>query len=360
MILGHGGHTQHLAKRLGCLVEEIVDMSSNLNPLGPPERIHRLIREKVDVIHALPEPDGASMAQGFARYHGIEPEHVIPGNGTTFFIYTLPQAFSAEKALIVGPTYSDYQDSCAMHGVEVEHCLAVPESGFMLDMDDLSRRAAAVGLVFICNPNNPTGVLIPKSDLRQLISAHPDTCFIVDESYLPFVANAERLSLVSDTHIQNVVVLSSMSKIFSIPGLRTGFLSGSAPLIETVRRYCQPWSVNALAQIVIKEMFDHPCDILTFYNKTRQYIQKEKTIFINALNSVAGITMFDTSTYFVLAALEKIQASEFCRRVGDDKILIRNCSNFKGLSDRFVRFSLKDREMNNALVKSIKRALNYA
>ncbi len=360
MILGHGGNPQDLAKRLGCSVEEIVDMSSNLNPLGPPERIFRLIQEKIDVIHALPEPDGASMVQGFARYHEIGPEHVIPGNGTTFFIYTLPQALGAESVLIAGPTYSDYRDSCTMHGIEVAHCLADPETGFMPDMAALSQRAAAADLVFICNPNNPTGALIPKLDLEALINAHPGTCFVVDESYLPFVANAEVLSFVPDVHISNLLVLSSMSKVFRIPGLRTGFLSGAAPLVEKIRAYCQPWSVNALAQAVIKEMFDHPREILAFYKKTRQYIKEEKAIFINALDGVEGIAIFDAPTYFVLAALEQMTAPEFCRRIGDDKILIRDCTNFKGLSDRFVRFSLKNREMNSALVQSIRKALPHA
>ena len=304
MIQGHGGNKQQLADRIGCRLEDIIDMSSNLNPLGPPKRIHAFIRENIHLIHALPEPDAAGMSKGFADYHGIDPGCVIAGNGTTFFIYTLPLA-----------------------------------------------------LVFSCNPNNPTGALIDKQDLETLIRRHTKTCFVVDESYLPFVPDAEDFSLITQTHLPNLVVLSSMSKIFRIPGLRTGFLSGAKALIQKVMVHYQPWSVNALAQAVIKDVYDHPEDILPFYRQTREFIVKERRAFVHALAETDGIRLFDTPVYFVLARLDRILAPELCRRVGDDGFLIRDCSNFKGLSDRFVRFSLKTREINLALAQSIKTAL---
>ncbi|MCG8633775.1 MAG: pyridoxal phosphate-dependent class II aminotransferase [Desulfobacterales bacterium] len=358
MIQGHGGNKQKLATRLGCPVEDIIDMSSNLNPLGPPERIHRVIREKLTAIHALPEPDAASMSRGFARYHGIDPASVIPGNGTTFFIYTLPVALGARQVLILGPTYSDYQDACTMYGIAYSHCLAGKETGFQPDMDLVSAQAAQSDLVFICNPNNPTGALIPKPDLERLIRRHPDTCFVMDESYLPFVEEAEALSFVSDPGYPNLVVLSSMSKIFRIPGLRTGFLSGSQPLIDKVMAYYQPWSVNSLAQEVIQDIFNHPETILPFYQQTRNYIQREKERFLATLDGVAGIRIFEAPTYFILAELENFTAPEFCDRVGNDRILIRDCTNFRGLSGRFVRFSLKTRDINQLLARSIKKALS--
>ena len=334
-------------------------MSSNLNPLGPPERIHGLIRDSVHAIHALPEPDGSAMARGFAGYYGIDADRVIPGNGTTFFIYTLPVAVGARRALILGPAYSDYQDACTMHGIEVDHCLTKAEDGFRPDMEELSDLSARADLVFICNPNNPTGALIPKADLEGLIQAHPETCFVVDESYLPFVDGAESLSFVRDTHYPNLAVLSSMSKIFRIPGLRTGFLSGARAVIDRVMAYYQPWSVNSLAQVVIRDIFERPDAILPFYEKTRNYVKAEKTVFEDALKGVPGIRLVQGTTYFVLAELEKMTAPDFCARVGEDRILIRDCGNFHGLSDRFVRFSLKTRELNLALANSIKRALAH-
>jgi threonine-phosphate decarboxylase len=332
-------------------------MSANLNPLGPPGRIHAFIQENIHLIHALPEPDAAGMSKGFAEVHGIDPGCVIAGNGTTFFIYTLPLALGAKKALILGPTYADYEDGCAAHHVKTHHCFTLAENNFVPDLDQLSAKAKHADLVFICNPNNPTGTLINKQDLETLICRHPGTCFMVDESYLPFVPEAEEVSLVRQTHLPNLLVLSSMSKIFRIPGLRTGFLTGAKALIQKVMVHYQPWSVNALAQAVIKDIYDHPGDILPFYRQTRKFIVKERRNFVQALAETNGIRLFNTPVYFMLARLDRILAAQLCRRVGDDKFLIRDCSNFKGLSDRFVRFSLKTSEINLALAQSIKSAL---
>jgi threonine-phosphate decarboxylase len=356
MIQGHGGNKSELARQLGCPVDQIIDMSSNLNPLGPPENIHAIIKEKLSAIHSLPEPDAVSMRKGFARYHGIDPARVIAGNGTTFFIYTIPRALGAKKVVIAGPTYSDYKDACIMHGVEYTHCLAKAEQNFQLDIDQISAMAGGCDLVFLCNPNNPTGALTPKDKIDYLIKKHQNTCFVVDESYLPFMDDARELSFVSH-HYPNLLVLSSMSKIFRIPGLRTGFLSGDSALIGRVMGHYQPWSVNSLAQEVITDIFAHPEEVEPFYEKTRAYIKEEKQVFTQALQGIKGIQLFDAPTYFILAKLEQMTAHKFCSAIGQDKILIRDCGNFYGLSDRFVRFSLKKRKINLTLAQSIKKCL---
>ncbi|WP_321494385.1 threonine-phosphate decarboxylase [uncultured Desulfobacter sp.] len=357
MIQGHGGNRQLLADRIGCRVEDIIDMSSNLNPLGPPERIHTFIRDNIHLIHALPEPDAAGMSKGFADHRGIDPGCVIAGNGTTFFIYTLPLSLGTKKALILGPAYADYEDACAALNVKRSYCMTLAENDFVPDLDQLSARARHADLVFICNPNNPTGTLIGKQDLETLIRRHTDTCFVVDESYLPFVPDAEDVSLVALTHLPNLLVLSSMSKIFRIPGLRTGFLSGAKALIRKVMVHYQPWSVNALAQAVIRDIYNHPQEILPFYRQTREFIVNERRAFFQALTGTQGIRLFDTFTYFILARLDRISAPKLCSRMADDKFLIRDCSNFQGLSHHFVRFSLKTNEINQALAQSLKRAL---
>ncbi|MCG8551401.1 MAG: pyridoxal phosphate-dependent class II aminotransferase, partial [Desulfobacterales bacterium] len=115
--------------------------------------------------------------------------------------------------------------------------------------------------------------------------------------------------------------------------------------------------VNALAQAVIKDIYDHPEEILPFYRQTREFIVKERRNFIHALAGAQGIRLFDAPVYFVLAQLDQISAAQLCRRVGDDRFLIRDGSNFKGLSDRFVRFSLKTNDINLALAQRIKSAL---
>jgi threonine-phosphate decarboxylase len=359
MIIGHGGNKTALARTLGCLEDEIIDMSANLNPLGPPERIKTVITQNLSAINALPEPDARSMTMGFARFHDIDPDTVMAGNGTTWFIYTLPLALGARKILILGPTYSDYADACRMHGIEPAFWLSKPETGFVPDLETVSEAAADADLVFICNPNNPTGVLLTQAQILELVQQHPDVCFVVDESYLPFVPGGNEISLVRARTVHNLLVLSSMSKIFTIPGLRTGFLSGAGPLIKKVKTYGQPWSVNALAQVVIRDIFDHPEQIAPFYENTCAFIQKEKQVFLERVADLPGLLPVAGRTGFILAQLRHHPAPKICRRVGRERILIRDCSNFFGLDHRFVRFSLKDRETNLKLAACLKKALTH-
>ncbi|MCP3873890.1 MAG: aminotransferase class I/II-fold pyridoxal phosphate-dependent enzyme [Desulfobacteraceae bacterium] len=358
MIIGHGGNKKDLAKTLGCTINDIIDMSSNLNPLGPPETIEKVICENLVKIKSLPEPDAVTMRKGFARFHGLDVNNVIAGNGTTWFIYTLPMALGSKKVLILGPTYSDYKDACLMHNIRFQHCHTKASDEFDPDIDQMSQMAQEADTVFICNPNNPTGSIISKEKLEYLISKHEKTVFIIDESYLPFAEQANDTSLVLNTDYKNLIVLSSMSKIFRIPGLRTGFLSATKGLVEKIMTYYQPWSINALAQAVINHIFSHPDRIEPFYQKTRDYIKTEKHHFLNRLKSVQGIRLFRSNTYFILGCLsDQTSSNKFCRRIGQHRILIRDCSNFLGLSDQYVRFSLKERDINERLADLIKQVL---
>ncbi len=358
MITGHGGNKRKLAEKIGCDVEDIIDMSSNLNPLGPPETIEPFICNNVMKIRSLPEPDAAPMKNGFARFYGIDENRVVAGNGTTWFIYTLPLALCSKKVLIAGPTYSDYKDACLMFHIEFEHCLATESNAFLPDVEELSRMAAGADTVFICNPDNPTGTLILKDKIEYLLKKHKTTLFIIDESYLPFVENAEDISLVSETGYENLIVLSSMSKIYRIPGLRTGFLSAGPKIVEKMMLYYQPWSVNALAQAVIEHVFNHPEEIEPFFKKTRAYVKEQRQRFVKSLERLKGIQVFDSSTCFILARLkEGLTSGEFCKKIGQHRILIRDCSNFFGLSNQYVRFSLKKQITNDRLSALIRQVL---
>ncbi len=172
MIKGHGGNVSALAQKINVPVEEIVDMSSNLNPLGAPEIIQTILKDKMQAIRSLPDADAHGMAQAFCNYHGIGIKNAIAGNGTTWFIYTLALALKPSRALVLAPTYSDYNDACIMHGVDVEHYTMDPDQYFAPDLSDLSQKIEGKDMAFICNPNNPTGALISKESLLWLIKKH--------------------------------------------------------------------------------------------------------------------------------------------------------------------------------------------
>jgi len=354
MIRGHGGNIHELARELGCGPGDIIDMSSNVNPLGPPEGLVDHLRERLDAITSLPQVDAAGIIRSFAAYHGIPEDRILAGNGTTQFIYALPLALRSRRALILGPTYADYGDACAMHDVPAHFLIADEPRDFAPDIDAAARRAADADLVFICNPNNPTGAFIPADDLAGLCRSRPDALFIIDESYLPFVDDGESQTL-ANRDLPNAIILNSMSKIFRAPGLRIGFITGPPAIIDRIGRYALPWSVNALAQAAVAFLMENPDAQAEFIRRTRETLAAERREFASALSAMPSIRPFPSQTSFILLRLsDGLTAEGVCGGLARRRILIRDCSNFKGLSDRHIRISLKTGDINRVVLGALR------
>ncbi len=348
MINGHGGNIHEAAQKLGCSPSEIVDMSSNVNPFGPLPGLADFLRQNMDSIASLPQVDAKKAVHAFAESHGIDPGFVIAGNGTTQFIYSIPLALGTKKAIIFGPTYADYGDACSMHNVYHRFKIADESTGFMPNIDQIKKDIYGFDTVFICNPNNPTGVMIPGNELESLCWSHTETRFIIDESYMPFVKDGESSSMLN-CGLSNVIVLHSMSKIFRIPGLRIGFMVSPARLIEKMAHYYLPWSVNSLAQAAICHIMENRRETNAFIEDSVNAIEAEKAEFLKTLAGAPGIRLFPAAASFVLAGLTHHSAGQVCEALLKDRILIRDCTNFKGLSDRYIRLSLKTSESNQVL-----------
>ena len=353
MLKGHGGNSLELARRLGCPPHEIIDMSSNINPLGPPPGLIDYLKGHVDAIGKFPEVDSREITTHFGDQCGIGSDRVLAGNGTTQFIYALPQAMRIKKALILGPTYSDYADACQLHHVETTFAIAEESQNFQPDLNQIKTYLDAVDSVFICNPNNPTGALISIDDLKALCQSHPNTLFVVDESYLSFLPGADEKSI-RRQDMDNLIILVSISKIFAIPGLRIGFVVSSIERTKQLRKFLQPWSVNILAQKACAYLMVQKDEIDTFIEKSSQMIAVERERFLAAFENIPGITLYPSTTNYFIARLHRnLNAGEVCRRLAEDKILVRNCSNFEGLTDRHIRISLKQPEHNHRLAQKL-------
>lgn len=353
MITGHGGNIYDMAQRLGCAPSEVIDMSSNLNPLGPLPGLVTFLKENMHMITTLPEVDSKIILSAFSNRYGVPLEHVLAGNGTTQFIYSLPPALETKNALILGPTYADYADACMMHGVNFAYSMAEEFRAFKPDISRIGSQVKGFDTIFICNPNNPTGVLIPATELESLCRSFPEKKFIIDESYLPFVHGSAKESM-TPLGLSNVIVLNSMSKIFRIPGLRIGFLIASDNVIQKLKKYLLPWSVNGLAQTAVSYLMTQREEVDVFIKKTIAFIETERKKFVEKLKNVSMIKLYPSTTSFMLARLDgKSNSDDICTLLSQDRILIRNCSNFKGLSNRFVRISLKSRETNRMLAEKL-------
>jgi len=356
MIIGHGGNIYELARSLACEPKDIIDMSSNMNPMGPPPGLMQYLGAHLDAIFALPEADAKQMKSAAAEWHGISPDRLLAGNGTTQFIYTLPRILKTKRALILAPTYSDYADACRMQAAACDYIYTSADADFAPDIDALGQKIEGVDTVFICNPNNPTGRLIPAADLAPLCRRYPETVFIVDESYLPFVLNGDKDSLIH-MDLENVFILSSMSKIFRIPGLRVGFIIGGKGVIQRLAAYCMPWSVNSLAQEAICYLLTQPAATNRFIESTQAFVDVEKRRFTEYFRDTPQIRFFPSETDFLLAELKDMTAERVWTEMARHRLLIRDCSNFNGLSDKFIRISLKSAAENEKAAELLRRVL---
>jgi threonine-phosphate decarboxylase len=359
MIRGHGGNIDELARVLDCPPEAIIDMSSNVNPFGPPNGLLSHLRRRLFRIGALPEVDGYSAVERFSAHWGIPAEEVAIGNGTTQLIYDLPRALRARRALIVGPTYADYRDGCLRNQVDCDFWLAREESAFQLDEAGIRDVLSGFDTIYVCNPNNPTGTLVPRETLKTLSRQFPDKQFVIDESYLPFVENPETVSLLAERP-SNVVVLHSMSKIFRIPGLRIGFAVGETGIVRRLRDRALPWNVNSLALEALHYLLDEgeAGTMERFVQETRTRLAEERTAMRAHLAGVQGIRVFPSTTGFFLIRLPEAYRSEtVCQQLAKEGILVRDCANFEGLTDRFLRISLQDRATNQKCATILARLL---
>lgn len=341
MIQGHGGNIYAAARDLNCRLDEIVDMSSNINPLGMPPGLLKHLQMHLSGAGVLPEADARRSVRQMARLLDVDARCLLAGNGTTQFIYNACPALDSRNVLIVGPTYADYADACRMYNISPCYFLTTAQSRFTVDLDRLALSLDDIDTVFICNPNNPTGYLMPYDGLVRLCRSHPKIHFVIDESYMPFAVEGQSGSLV-DSDLQNVSVLWSLSKIFGVPGLRAGFLIANQTVISGFQRFMQPWSMNSLAQSAVDYLSSHQASVTAFFKTTRRFLQRERQRFCDELAIRSRMTSYPSCTSYVLFKLPAgANAQGIQRQMLRRRILIRDCSNFHGLSDRFIRVSIK-------------------
>jgi threonine-phosphate decarboxylase len=357
MLRGHGGDPYTLARRLGCAPEAIVDFSSNINPLGPPPGLLEYLVRRLERLCVLPEPDAGAALASFAARHDLDPATVVAGNGTTQLIHVLPRALGLRRAAVLGPTYADYADACRQHGTEVCWCMANADYGFVPSCAAIDEAMAGCQALFVCTPNNPTGVMLPRQLLLDLADAHPACTLVVDESYLPFVTGCEAHSLLGANR-PNLVVLHSLSKIFRVPGLRIGFLIAPAETAGRIGELIPAWSVNSLAQEAVGFLMQQADAMHAFVRHSQHVLAQARRTFLEATAPIETLHPFPSATAFLLFKMTGgCDAAWLCEALADRRMLIRNCSNFHGLDHKFVRIALQASAADGHLAAALRSLL---
>ena len=234
--------------------DTIIDFSSNINPLGPSPRVLRALRSHLRWISRYPEIHAQGLVRHLARFHGLPEEAIVVGNGSTALIYRLPYALLVKTALVLHPTFSEYERAFGLGGCRIDMVMRDEADGFRPPWQRLFEGLRrGYGVVMLCNPNNPTGDVIEKDELAEFVeeAARLGTVVVVDEAFMDFHEDATLKHEV--LRRGNLIVLRSMTKCYALAGLRLGFLVASPPLAKRVREADEPWSVSALAQIAGRE-----------------------------------------------------------------------------------------------------------
>ncbi|MFH1994635.1 MAG: threonine-phosphate decarboxylase CobD [Nitrospinota bacterium] len=339
---------------------KIIDFSASINPLGFPKGVKNVIRKNIDSIVHYPAPKSDDLKKSLANIHEIDSDNLLIGNGSIELIYLIVGALGAQRVLIPIPTFSEYE--FASRGARAK-CLFLKsneKTGFKIDTEKLLRLIPQVDLVFLCNPNNPTGQLFKKMDILEILSVchKNNTILIIDEAFIDFVSgNKGEISLISEAAtLKNLLVLRSLTKKFAIPGLRLGYLVGERSLIRNISCHLYPWNVNRLAQVAGMEAIEDQA----YIKKTELFINRERSFLRKGLKGIEGVKLFDSTANYFLCKLENRVAFDVNRlqeKLIDKNIIIRNCSNFRGLSNRFFRVAIRKRADNVSLIKSLAEGL---
>ncbi|HIJ79195.1 MAG: aminotransferase class I/II-fold pyridoxal phosphate-dependent enzyme [Desulfobulbaceae bacterium] len=348
----HGGDIISMARRLGCAVDDLIDMSSNLSPFGMLPGLREELIAKIDEIAFLPESGSETLAAIFAAKYGLHSSQVLVGNGTTEFIYAVPQAVDCRRAVIVTPTYADYRFASAWAGLEVVDFPLRAEHDFRFDFERLAATLTGGELVFICNPNNPTSGMVPTRELYDFALARPGSTFLIDESYLPFVREESMAGL---SLPDNIYVLNSSSKIYGIPGLRLGFLVSSAKNMRRLAERRKPWGVNRMAQVAGEYLLGQGDD---YVRKIQDFLVENRPGFVKSLAALPGVSVVPGAANFILCRLNgSVTAMQLREAMLKEKIMIRDCHNFVNLDPYYFRVSLKDSERNRRCLAVLKNVL---
>lgn len=351
----HGGNIDLASKKYGIPKEKIIDFSANINPLGPSRKIYDALTGNINAIVNYPDPDCTELKDVLSGYLGIDGDHLLMGNGAAELIYLLVRVTGCKKALIPAPTFCEYGLSVLSQGGEVIEVAMEEEEGFRLPVKKVIELIPGADLIFICSPNNPTGRLVDREAIEQILeaSAHHGVLVVVDEAFMDFVPRRMLYTMMPAVgKSANLAVLYSLTKFFGIPGLRLGAIAAPKDIIKKMNAAKDPWNVNILAQVAgIAGLSD-----LEHMERTNTVVNREKLYLFDALHSIPGLNPLPGAANFILLNVTKsgLKSSALTELLGRRGILVRDCRGFSGIDGRYIRIAVKNRPENEVLISAIK------
>ena len=328
---------------------KILDFSSNVNPLGAPKAVTMVLRQNLALISSYPDIHSEALEKSLYQYTKIPISNIVVGNGATEIIYNFCQSFLSEKTpvLLPIPIFEEYRTASLLQNCTIDYFKTMNLEN---DLEEFIKRMPQNGCVFVCNPNNPTGSLISRKSLSNIISqsSKNNSLVFLDECFIELTPgkNESVISLIKK--FDNLFVLRSLTKSFGLAGLRIGYGLGNSKIISILKKIKIPWSINNLAQLAAITALKNKSHL----EKSKVLIQKESNYLQKNISMIKGFRCHDTSTNFILINTKK-DSSLLQKKLLNKKILVRNCKNFHGLNNHYIRIAVKTRKQNNILLKEL-------
>lgn len=332
MILGHGDD-RYLFPR-----DIVADFSSNVYYKGLSIGLVQHLSTQLFRLKNYPEANAQSLQEALAQWHGMVPGQVLATNGATEAFYLVAHAWRGQTATVVIPAFAEYEDACRINDLQVSY----------LEWPALQEHTIfTTELVFLGNPNNPTGALLSINFLRTLLDNNKQVTFVVDEAYVDFTR--DRGSMVGSLEDRpNLVIIKSLTKTYAIPGLRLGYILSSKEIIGRITASKMPWSVNTLAI---------EAGLYIAANKSALTWQVEDLLRDTEVLMAAlriHVHVLPTQTNFFLCELVRGTAAELkTYLVEEHGVLIRDAGNFRSLSPKHFRVATQTPEKNALLIKGL-------
>ena len=391
---GHGGNAKEISRSRGIAYENIIDFSANINPMGMPESAKEAIINNLDAIEKYPDITYFELKNSIKDFENskihekqlkIENEEIILGNGAAEVLFNVVKAIEPKNVLIPAPTFSEYEEAVNAVKGNVNLYYLKEYNQFRIQDDILDHINSNLDLIFICNPNNPTGVVTHRDILKKILdkSLKNNVYVVIDESFLDFIK--EDYSMI--TYLKsytNLIIIKSLTKFFAIPGMRAGYgLSANKSFLDKVNRITPAWNINILAEEAVKSALKDD----KYIKASIDFMEKEKDYMYNELKGIKGIKVFKPSVNFIFFKLNFKNDSEIeadNEKKSDEimshnlswheykedsahidlkdiliekNILIRSCSNYHGLNNSYYRIAVRNHKENTSIINVLKQIL---
>lgn len=347
----HGSNPQYVYEALQLpMPKQIIDFSVNLNPFGPPLSLKKNWSHYFEQVEDYPDPYGNEFKALIAKKENVSIESILLGNGGAELIMLLATFLAGKRVLLIQPTFTEYEKMCRAYGCDLSH-FYVQEGDWNLNVgSSLIEQIKGMDAVFLCHPNNPTGVAYATSTLLDLLAiCEQHDCFlIVDEAFYDFLDDHRTLAPYIQEH-PYLVVIRSLTKMYSIAGLRLGFMLANERVIQQISALQPHWSVNAIALAAGKNCLKEE----QFVVKTRQFIEGERQRLLTNLRSLGYLISNSQVNFYLLKDPtfdEQLSLFTFLLKKG---IVSRHTINYPSLNGRWLRFGVKQSSENDLLLEAL-------